>query len=194
DALIIETEEDVMTQATVTTTVDSTNSLAGQIVVVIGGSSGIGLETARQARSAGAELIVTGRDPERLDRAGREIAGLSTATLDLNDAAELERFFSGLPAQLDHVLVSGGGPPYSPIADLDFDLALRVLDEHLLGSLRIAQACATRVRPGGSLTLISGTHARRPGVGLSLAAIGSVAVPAIAANAAVEIAPVRVNA
>ena len=169
-------------------------SLAGQIVVVIGGSSGIGLETARQARTAGAELIITGRNPDRLDQAGEEVAAVSTATLDLGDAAALERFFTGLPGQIDHVLVTGGGPSYSPIADLDFDGALRVLDEHLLGSLRIARGCAGRVRPGGSLTLITGTHARRPGVGLSVAAIAAAAVPAIAANAAVELVPMRVNA
>ena len=59
----------------------------------------------------------------------------------------LEPFFAGLPSPIDHVLVTGGGPIYVPIADLDFDQALRVLDEHLLGALRIARASATRVRP-----------------------------------------------
>jgi NAD(P)-dependent dehydrogenase (short-subunit alcohol dehydrogenase family) len=68
-----------------------------------------------------------------------------------------------------------------------------VLDEHLLGSLRVARECATAVRPGGSLTFITGTHARRPGVGLSLAAIAAAALPAITANAALELAPIRVN-
>src|SRR3954469_12415857 len=168
--------------------------LAGQTVVVIGGSSGIGLETAHQARSAGAELIVTGRDPERLRRAGDEVGALRTASLDLHDADGLARFFAGLPAPVDHVLVTGGGPFYAPIADLDFDQALRVLDEHLLGALRIAQACAPRLRAGGSLTFVTGTHARRPGSGLSIAAIAAVGVPAIVANAAVELAPMRVNA
>jgi NAD(P)-dependent dehydrogenase (short-subunit alcohol dehydrogenase family) len=167
--------------------------LAGQRVVIIGGSSGIGLETARQAGAAGAELVITGRNRDRLARAGREVAARSTAALDLGDRAGVDRFFAGLPAQVDHVLVTGGGPPYSTIADLDFDAALRVLDEHLLGSLWIARACGARVRPGGSLTLITGTHARRPGVGLSVAAIAAAALPAIAANVAVELAPMRTN-
>jgi NAD(P)-dependent dehydrogenase (short-subunit alcohol dehydrogenase family) len=69
-----------------------------------------------------------------------------------------------------------------------------VLDEHLLGSLRVAQECAACVRPGGSLTLITGTGARRPGRGLVLAAIGTAALSAITANAALELAPLRVNA
>jgi NAD(P)-dependent dehydrogenase (short-subunit alcohol dehydrogenase family) len=172
----------------------SQGSLAGQTVVIIGGSSGIGLETARQARTAGAELILTGRNRDRLDHARDEVAAVSTAALDLGDASALESFLTGLPAELDHVLLTGGGPTYSTILDLDFDEALRVLNEHLLGSLRIARACAGRVRPGGSLTLITGTHARRPGVGLTVAAIAAASVPVIAANAAVELAPMRVNA
>ena len=169
------------------------DSLSGSTVVIIGGTSGIGLETARQAHAAEAKLLLTGRNQERLGAASDEL-GASTAMLDLGDAAALRRFFAELPVPVGHVLVSGGGPFYSPIAELDFDRALGVLDEHLLGSLRIARECATRVRPGGSLTFITGTHARRPGVGLSLAAIAAAALPAITANAAVELAPVRVNA
>jgi NAD(P)-dependent dehydrogenase (short-subunit alcohol dehydrogenase family) len=169
-------------------------ALSGQTVVVIGGTSGIGLETARQARAAGAGLIVTGRDPGRLDRAGEELAAVSRTRLDLGDVAGLDRFLADLPARIDHVLVTGGGPGYSPIADLDFDETLRVLDEHLLGALRVARGCAGRVRAGGSLTMVTGTHARRPGVGLCIAAIAAAAVPVIAANAAVELSPMRVNA
>jgi NAD(P)-dependent dehydrogenase (short-subunit alcohol dehydrogenase family) len=167
--------------------------LTGQTVVLIGGSSGIGLETARQAGAAGAAVILTGRDPGRLERAGREVGALRTAELDLGDPAGLEPFFAGLPAPIDHVLVTGGGPIYVPIAELDLDQALKVLDEHLLGALRIARACAGRVRPGGSLTFITGTDARRPGVGSSVAAILAAALPTIAANIAFEMAPVRAN-
>jgi NAD(P)-dependent dehydrogenase (short-subunit alcohol dehydrogenase family) len=168
--------------------------LDGQLVVVIGGSSGIGLAAAHQAHAAGARIVVTGRDPERLAKAAAEVGAESAPTLDLGDPERLEQVFADLPAELDHVLVSGGGPFYAPIAELDFERALRLLDEDLLGALRIARLCIGRVRPGGSLTLISGTGARRPGVGLSLAAIGTVGLQAIAANAALELAPIRVNA
>jgi NAD(P)-dependent dehydrogenase (short-subunit alcohol dehydrogenase family) len=169
-------------------------SLAGQVVVVIGGSSGIGLETARQAKDAGASLILTGRDPGRLKQAGKQVGALSTAELDLDHPDQLDRFFADLPAAIDHVFVTGSGPPYTSIAELDFDQVRRALDEHLTGSLRIAKACAGRVRAGGSLTLITGTYARRPGVGLVVAAIEATAVPAIVANIAVELAPMRANA
>src|SRR3954468_4777603 len=102
--------EDARTAGATVSPAPPRDGLAGQTVVVIGGSSGIGLETAHQARSAGAELVLTGRDPERLQRAGTEVGALRTATLDLSDADDLERFFTGLSAPIDHVLVSGGGP------------------------------------------------------------------------------------
>src|SRR3954453_8966629 len=114
-------------------------SLGGQTFVVIGGSSGIGLETAHQAGRAGAEVILTGRDCERLERAAAEGGAARTATVNLSDMAGLQSFFDSLPAQVDHVLVTGGGPAYGTIADLDLGRAHRVLDEQLLGSLRVAR-------------------------------------------------------
>ncbi|HEV7653526.1 MAG TPA: SDR family oxidoreductase [Mycobacteriales bacterium] len=171
-----------------------TGALAGQTVVVLGGSSGIGLETARLARTAGAQVVLTGRDPDRLARAAADVGALSTATLDLADAAGQASFFAGLPGQIDHVLVSGGGPAYGPIAELDLDEVGRNLGEHLVGSLRIARECVGRVRPGGSLTFITGTGARRPAVGIVVAAIGTAALSAITANVALELAPLRANA
>jgi NAD(P)-dependent dehydrogenase (short-subunit alcohol dehydrogenase family) len=80
--------------------------------VVIGGSAGIGLETARQARAEGAEVIITGRNPERLEHAGRELGALSTAAFDATDLDGLERFFEGLPEPIDHRMLSGSGPYY----------------------------------------------------------------------------------
>lgn len=158
-------------------------SLSGQVVVVIGGTSGIGLSTAQQARALGARVVITGRNSGRLAKAAAEVDAENALTLDLGDPARLEQVFAELPGELDHVLVSGGGPFYAPIAELDFDRAERVLGEELVGPLRIARLCIGRVRSGGSLTLITGTGARRPGIGLSVAAIGTVGLQAIAANA-----------
>jgi len=77
--------------------------LRGQTVVVIGGSSGIGLETARLARAKGADIILTARDPDRLHRAGLEL-GASIAAFDATDFGRLGRFFDALPAPIDHLL------------------------------------------------------------------------------------------
>ena len=71
--------------------------LPGQIVVVIGGSSGIGLETARRARAEGASVVLAGRNPDRLERAAAELGALSSAAFDATDPAALDRFFGDLP-------------------------------------------------------------------------------------------------
>ena len=105
----------------------------------------------------------------------------------------MQRFFTGLPGQIDHVMVTAGSQYYAPLAEIDFEAARRNLDEHLLLPLQIGRDAAGRVRPGGTLIFMTGTGARRPGPGLAVAAIASAAVPAIAANLAVQIAPVRVN-
>jgi NADP-dependent 3-hydroxy acid dehydrogenase YdfG len=112
--------------------------LFGQTVVVIGGSAGIGLETARRARAEGAKVILTGRNPERLQRAAKELDALSTAAFDATDAALLERFFRDLPT-IDHVMVTAGRPYYGRLGDMNFEQARRALDEHLLMALQVAR-------------------------------------------------------
>jgi len=175
------------------TTIERGPQLAGQTVVVIGGSAGIGLETARLARAEGAEVVLTARDPGRLQRAAGEVGARSTAAFDATDLDELERFFDGLPAPVDHLLLSGGGPYYAPLAEMDFDEVRRDIDRHLLLPMRVGMLAVGTVRPGGSLLFISGTGGRRRGVGLTLISALTAATPAMAANLAVEIAPIRVN-
>jgi NAD(P)-dependent dehydrogenase (short-subunit alcohol dehydrogenase family) len=167
--------------------------LAGQTIVVIGGSAGIGLETARWARSEGADVILTARNPERLERAARELGALSTAAFDATDTDRLEQFFEELPAPIDHVLVTAGGPHYEPLAEMDFGRAREFLGEHLLLPLHIARSAAGKLRPGGSLLFVGGTGARRPAIGLTLGGAVTVGKPALVASLALELAPVRVN-
>jgi NAD(P)-dependent dehydrogenase (short-subunit alcohol dehydrogenase family) len=176
--------------------------LTGQTIVVIGGSAGIGLETARLARAEGAGVIVTGRDPGNLERAATELAAepsaegssaVGSAAFDATDPAALDRFFAGLPETVDHVMVTGPGPYYAPLADLDRERAHRDFDAHIWLAIAVTQHAVGRVRPGGTLIFIGGTGGRRRGPGLSLIAAGTAAMPALIANLAVEAAPVRVN-
>ena len=167
--------------------------LDGQTVVVIGGSSGIGLETARRARSEGANVVLTGRDPARLQQAGDDVGALSTAAFDATNPADLERFFQDLPPAIDHVMITAGGSYYATLAEMDFAKVRRALDEHLVLALQVTRQAAAKVRPGGTLVFMTGTGARRPGVGLGIASILSAALPALTANLALEVAPVRVN-
>jgi NAD(P)-dependent dehydrogenase (short-subunit alcohol dehydrogenase family) len=86
---------------------------------LIGGSAGIGLETARLARAEGADVILAARDPERLRQAADDVGAHSTAAFDATDSAALKRFFEGLPDPIDHVLVTGPGPRYAPLLEID---------------------------------------------------------------------------
>jgi NAD(P)-dependent dehydrogenase (short-subunit alcohol dehydrogenase family) len=166
--------------------------LAGQTVVVLGGSAGIGLETARSARAEGANVILTARNPERLEAAAREVGAVKTAAFDATDGDALERFLGDLP-QIDHVMVSGGGPYYAPLAEMDFAEVRADIERHLVVSMRVARLATGKVRPGGSLVFISGTGGRRRGVGLTLIGALTAAAPALTENLALEIAPIRVN-
>ena len=84
-------------------------------------------------------------------------------------------------------------PYYAPLPEMDFAQARRNFDEHLLLFLHIARNAAAKMRPGGTLLFMGGTGARRTGVGLAIASAATAALPAIVANLATEIAPVRVN-
>jgi NAD(P)-dependent dehydrogenase (short-subunit alcohol dehydrogenase family) len=164
--------------------------LAGQIVVVLGGSSGIGLETARRAREAGADVILTARDPNRLHRIGLEL-GASISAFDLSDADRLMRFFANLPGAVDHVLVSGAGPHYVSFAELDIG-KIRQGVERIVLTVQIARLAKDALQPTGSLLLIGGTGGRRPSAGPLISAV-TAAMPALARSLALELAPIRVN-
>jgi len=166
--------------------------LRNQTVVVIGGSSGIGLETARLTRAEGADVIITARDPERLHRVGLEL-GASIAAFDATDFERLERFFEELPALIDHVLVTGPGPYYAPLAEIDLDDARRDIEAHMLLPLQVARNAAGKVRAGGTLLFMGGTGGRSTGPGLALIAALTAAQPALTKNLALELAPIRVN-
>lgn len=183
------------------TTYDGTNSatgllsrdpqLAGQTVVVIGGTLGIGLETARRAHAEGADVIITARNPDRLRTVGAEL-GARTAAFDATDFDLVTRFLDDLPS-IDHVLLTGPGPYYAPFAEFDFDKAGRDVESHLFLPILIAKQAAGKVRPGGTLLFMGGTGGRRTGSGLSLISALTAALPALVRNLALEVAPVRVN-
>jgi NAD(P)-dependent dehydrogenase (short-subunit alcohol dehydrogenase family) len=182
-----------MSTGPLVTSIHREPELLGQTVVLIGGSAGIGLETARRARAEGAEVILTGRNPDRLEQAAREIGARSSAAFDATDTDRLERFFQDLPTPIDHVMVTAGGMYYAPLAEMDFAQARRAIDEHLWLTLHVARDAADKVRPGGTLLFMTGTAARRTGAGLAIAATVAAALPALTANLALELAPVRLN-
>ncbi|MRG58053.1 SDR family oxidoreductase [Phyllobacterium sp. SYP-B3895] len=179
--------------STITIPAQREPELLGQTVVVIGGSAGIGLETARRARAEGASVIITGRNRERLAQAANEIGAARTATFDANEGDQLASFFSSLEGPIDHVMVTAGAPHYRPPLEVPLDEARHGLTEHLLLALNVARNAAGKVRPAGSLIFMGGTGARRPRLGLAIVSTVTVAFPALIANLALELAPIRVN-
>jgi NAD(P)-dependent dehydrogenase (short-subunit alcohol dehydrogenase family) len=142
----------------------SNTQLRDQTVLVIGGSAGIGLETARLARAEGADVIITARDADRLHRVGLEL-GASIAAFDATDFDRLGKFFGALASPIDHVLVAGG---------YDGDL-----DTRFLLPVNVVRKAKGKVRPGGTVLFMSGDE-------------GGYA--ALTKSLALELAPVRVNA
>jgi NAD(P)-dependent dehydrogenase (short-subunit alcohol dehydrogenase family) len=166
--------------------------LDGQTVVVIGGRSGIGLETARLAREEGADVVITGRDHAHLQEAANDVGATSVAAFDATDFDRLAAFFDELPA-IDHVLVTGPGPYYAPLPEFDFDAARRDVEAHLFLPMQVARDAAPKMRAGGTLLFMGGTGGRAAGVGFTLISALTAAGPAMVRNLALELAPVRVN-
>src|SRR5271168_1223646 len=170
------------------------STLRGQTVVVIGGSAGIGLETARRARAEGAQVILTARNAEPLERAAREVDAIRIAAFDATDFKLLDKFFDDLPSPVNHVLVTGPGPYYAPLADFDFERARQDIESHLLLPIQVARnARNNNVRPGGTLLFMGGTGGRSTAMGMVLISALTAALPAMARNLAFELAPIRVN-
>jgi NAD(P)-dependent dehydrogenase (short-subunit alcohol dehydrogenase family) len=170
----------------------SEGALRGQTVVVIGGSAGIGFETARLARAEGAEVILTARNPERLEEAGAQVGALRTSAFDALDFDRLGQFFDELPTPVDHILLTGPGPYYAPLAEFDFDHARRDIEAHLFLPIEIARNAPRKVRSGGTLLFMGGTGGRKPTAGVLITALTAVG-PALARSLALELAPIRVN-
>jgi NAD(P)-dependent dehydrogenase (short-subunit alcohol dehydrogenase family) len=167
--------------------------LAGQTVVVIGGSAGIGLETARRAGAEGADVILTARNPDRLEQAAQEVGAERTAAFDANDTASLEAFFQGLPMAIDHVMVTGPGPRYAPLLEMEPAQVREVLSDHIALALDVARNAVGKMKPGGTLLFMGGTGGRRIDHRVGIVAAATAALPPFVASLALEVAPVRVN-
>ena len=168
------------------------HQLAGQTLLVIGGSSGIGLETARRAHVEGASVIITARDPERVHRAGLEL-GASIAAFDATDFDRLSEFFGRVETRIDHILVTVPGPDRATLAAFDVDNARRELDAHLVLPLRVAREAGIKMRPGGTILFtgcIDGGHAD---TGSAFVSALTAALSAMTKSLAYELAPIRVN-
>jgi NAD(P)-dependent dehydrogenase (short-subunit alcohol dehydrogenase family) len=172
-------------------------SLADTTVVVLGGSSGIGLATAQMAQAAGAKVVITGRSPERLASAMAQLGGLTggaeSVALDSVDEAGTEALFERL-GPIDHVFVSAGSSSGGSLSGRDTEAIRPDMDTRLWGSVYAAKYGSSQMRAGGSITFCSGVSGRmpRPG-GSAVSSASCAAVEALGRSLAIELAPIRVN-
>lgn len=173
-------------------------NMQGSRVVVVGGSSGIGLGVAEAALAAGAaEVIVAGRSAERLAAArsalGAHGAGLvRTEPLDVTDEARIRTFFEAL-GPFDHLAVTAAETRYQALTAFDEGAARTVIESKLLGPVLLAKHAAARIRPGGSITLTAGVASERPLPKGALVAAVNGGLMALGRALALELAPIRVN-
>ncbi|WP_035921134.1 SDR family oxidoreductase [Frankia sp. QA3] len=168
-------------------------------MLIVGGSSGIGLALVTTLATAGSEAILAGRSARRLAEAVEALAGLPgpvrAAVADMGVADDVARLCAEA-GPLDHVVATAAdvSTAYGPVAAFDPDRARGLVDSKLIGSLLLARHAAPHLAPTGSITFTSGIAAYRPSAGGALVAGVNGALASIAAALAVELAPIRVNA
>src|SRR6266851_1595390 len=168
-------------------------SLTNSTVVILGGSSGIGLATAKAAKAEGARVVITGRSPERLRAAQAELGGeVKTVALDVGDEAGTRALFAELE-RVDHGFITAGAVLFDPKLAPDAESIRPALDTRFWGAFYAAKFAAARMSSGGSITFMSGAAAIRPIRGASVATASCGAVEAFARALAVDLAPIRVN-
>lgn len=163
-------------------------------IVITGGSSGIGLEVARQALALGARaVILLARNAERLTEAATHLDGaVETSILDVTDEQAVEETFSRLGG-FDHLVTAAAGTVRGTIIDVDTNAARELFDAKFWGQHHCVKYGAPQLSMHGSITLFSGWTSRKPMKGLSTLAAVDGAVEALGRVAALELAPVRVN-
>jgi len=168
-------------------------SLAHKTVVVLGGTSGIGLATAKAAQGEDARVIVTGRSRERLTAAQAKLgSGARTVALDVADEAGTRALFQEID-RVDHIFITAGSVALDARLAPDSASLRPALDVRFWGAFNAAKYGAAKMNEGGSITFMSGTTARRPLRGAAVATASCGAVEAFARALAVDLAPIRVN-
>jgi NAD(P)-dependent dehydrogenase (short-subunit alcohol dehydrogenase family) len=169
-------------------------SLKNKRVLVIGGTSGIGLGVARAVAQRGGVPIVASRKQSSVDGALAQLPdGAGGAVVDLSDADALDRFAADV-GEIDHlVFTAGESLEMAKITDLTPDVISSFFTTRFVGALNTVRVFAPRIAAGGSITMTSGTAAHQPGFGVLPVSICGAMNAAVTALA-VELAPIRVNA
>ena len=165
-----------------------------QHAVITGGSSGIGLAVAHRFIAHGGSVTVVGRDESRLASARRALGeGAQTIVGDMTNTSDLERIFAALPT-FDHLVTAAGPMPRDAhILKVDIAEARALFEGKYWGQLLSIRHAAPHIRAGGSVTLLSGTLARKPAGGVPIFASIDGAIESLMRVLAIDLAPIRVN-
>lgn len=163
-----------------------------QKILVVGGSSGIGLATAKLADTLGGQVTIASRTADKVNAAKKSLgSNVSGRVIDLTDDRGVEDFFSTGPTW-DHVIVTGSQVKIAPVRELPLDTARASFDSKFWGFYRVARSA--RIQPGGSLGVVAGVLATRPVAGRALMGAINGALESLVQGLALELKPVRVNA
>ena len=168
-------------------------SLAGQRVLVIGGSKYLGEAVARQAAAAGATVVIGARDEARAARVTRELPGGQSVRIDVS-LEDTIAAAAALLGQVDHVIVTAAAHHNVPVADLEHDRIMAAFEAKVIGPMLLAKHFAPLMPPTGSFLLFSGVAAWKPAPGYAVMGVTNGAVDYLATHLARELAPIRVNA
>jgi NAD(P)-dependent dehydrogenase (short-subunit alcohol dehydrogenase family) len=170
------------------------SGLRNKKVVVLGGSSGIGLAVAQQASAQGAELVIVSSNAQRNQEAAKSLSGKAEGfTLDLMDERAIQEFFEKL-GSFDHLIFTAGDTLHiGELAVTDLKNARRAFELRYWAALAAVKYGGPHIRPGGSVVLTTGIAGQRPFKGWVIAASVCGTVEALTRALAVELAPLRVN-
>ncbi len=164
-------------------------------VVIVGGSSGIGLAVAEKVALLGAEVVIVSSKAERVQEAIKSIGGEARGqAVDVSDEKAVESFFTSLGA-FDHlVFTAGDSLQLHGLADTNLKQARHAFELRYWSALATVKYGSPQIRKGGSIVLTTGVAGRRPHSGWVIAASVCGTIEALTRALAIELAPIRVNA
>ena len=167
--------------------------LHGQKVLIIGGTSGIGLAIAQAAVVEGAQVVITGRTIDQVHAAKAKIDGICEGiAMDIGDEASVVDAFKTL-GKLNHIVTTAAALTYGPLATLPRSAIDSMIASKFLGPILVARHGAASLDPAGSILFFSGIAASKPGTGTAVVAAVNAGLEGLGRALAVELAPIRVN-